>query len=120
MFIVVLDQATDDHREAVQAIVKAHANGWWHNFTDVWIVGGHEVTYWRDLIKPTLALSPARVLVMGLPDMGQRAWATAGLPQPMFKWLREAYSNKPPADHASPLNPFLPVRPSTKDDDIPF
>jgi hypothetical protein len=35
MFAIALNNATDAHREAVQAIVKAHADGWWHNITDL-------------------------------------------------------------------------------------
>lgn len=131
MHVIALNQATDAHREAVQAIVKVHATGgWWHNFADLWIVGGRDVIYWRDLIKPTLALSPAQVLVMRLPDDNARGWATAGVPEPKFRWLRAVYAKRlrdatartsPPV--AIPTQPTRKVRlnpPAASDDEIPF
>jgi hypothetical protein len=92
-FVIALGNASDAQREAVQAIVKAHADDWWHNLPDVWIVGGQSHTYWGDLIKPVLALSQARVLVLELPrDKNQRMFATRGkLPGDALDWLWKTY-----------------------------
>lgn len=106
-FLIALNKATDENREAVQAIVKVHATGWWHNFTDVWIVGGHNAPYWRDLIAPTLMNSTAEVLVLALPS-GGGSWATSKVKTANTKWLRETY-----------LPQEKPLFPGT-DDDIPF
>lgn len=106
-FLIALNKATDENREAVQAIVKVHADGWWHNFTDIWIVGGHSASYWRDLIAPTLMNSTAEVLVMALPLDGG-AWATSKVKTANTKWFNETY-----LPHGKPSWP-------TADDDIPF
>lgn len=97
MFLLYIHDATDDHREAVQAIVKEHANGWAHHLPDVWIAGGHDHTYWANLIKPVLALSDAGLLVVELPrDKGQRMFAARGKnPEKMLNWLWSTYHGKP-------------------------
>jgi hypothetical protein len=80
MYLIVTSQANDSQRNAVQAIVKEHANGWWHQLPDICIVGGHDHVYWRDLIKPVLLLSNASVIVFQLPDEKKhRMWAAAGV-----------------------------------------
>lgn len=92
-YVVALGNATDAQRQAVQAIVKAHANGWWHNLPDVWIVGGQTHSYWADLIKPVLATSAARVMVLELPrSLDHRMFATRGpLPPSSSTWLWKSY-----------------------------
>jgi hypothetical protein len=96
-FLLYVANGTDDHREAVQAIVKEHAQKWWHYFPDVWIVVGHSHKYWGDLVKPVLALSDAGFLALELPrDQAQRHWATRGkVPPGANKWLWESYFGQP-------------------------
>jgi hypothetical protein len=108
MHAITLDQATDAHREAVQAIVKAHSQAWWHHFADLWIVQGHDPTYWRDLIQPTLMNSTARLLVFTLPSVSGRGWAGASISMNVSKWLFDTYSGRPELALPAP------------EDDIPF
>jgi len=92
-FVVALGNASDAQRQAVQAIVKTHADGWWHNLPDVWIAGGHTHTYWADLIHPVLALSSARLTVLELPrSLDHRMFATRGsFPATSGDWLWKTY-----------------------------
>jgi len=116
MHIIVLQGGAPAHREAVQAIVKVHGEGWWHNLPDVWVVGGKTVTYWRDLITPTLRLSSATVLVLRLPDKGgPRNWAAGGKAanSKNMNWLRTSYSGLQPI-----VPKTLPAAPRPADDDI--
>jgi len=96
-FLIALGYASDAERAAVQAIVKAHANGWWHNLPDVWIAGGHEHAYWADLIKPVLGASNAQVVVLELPrDQAYRMFALRGPhPASSARWLWNSYHGKP-------------------------
>lgn len=89
LFVIILDQANDAEREAMQGIVKKHAEGWWHRFEDVWFVGGKTAAEWRDLAKPAIKAGPSAILVMRLPDK-PRAWSYYG-PQAKerLKWLKE-------------------------------
>lgn len=96
-YILYVGNGSDDHREAVQAIVKEHAIAWWHYYPDIWIVTGHSHTYWADLVKPVLALSNAGFLTLELPrDQSQRHWSMRGtIPPGATKWLWESYFGKP-------------------------
>lgn len=93
MFLLYLHDANDAHREAVQAIVKKHANGWAHHLPDLWIAGGHDHTYWADLVKPVLSLSDAGLLVLELPrEKSKRMFAVRGKnPSRMLDWLWSTY-----------------------------
>jgi hypothetical protein len=66
--VIVLNAATNDEREAVQAIVRVHARGWWHRFADAWIVGGYEPAFWKTLIKPVIPNGSSSVLILALPE----------------------------------------------------
>jgi hypothetical protein len=88
-FIIVLDRGTSEEREAIHALVKEHARGWWHRYTDLWIVVGLASTpEWRDVLKPAITRgSESSVMVFQLPESGIR-WAYFG-PHSMEKtaWL---------------------------------
>lgn len=109
--VIVLSTGTVAHQNAVHAIVKAHASQWWHQLPEVWIAEGRSATYWRDLIKPVLGLSPAQVLVLRLPDdANRRAWA-ATFAGPKTWWLHEAYRGRPAPKQVirkRPVRPRLP------------
>ncbi|HEU4462581.1 MAG TPA: hypothetical protein VFR75_08310 [Solirubrobacterales bacterium] len=96
MFLLYLHDASDEHREAVQEIVKTHATRWSHHLPDVWIAGGHDHKYWANLISPVLALSDAGLLVLKLPnEKGKRMFATRGNnPDRMLDWLWSTYHGK--------------------------
>lgn len=92
--LISLSEANDPQRNAVQTIVAAHSKTWWHELSDVWIVGDeHGVGYWVDLIVPVLSLSRAQVFVVGLPKNTEgRPWAGTGS-EDSFGWLRDQYSS---------------------------
>jgi hypothetical protein len=97
-FIISIGYATDAQRNAVQAKVKANAQGWWHHLPDLWIVGGHDHTYWAELIKPDVTGTTARLLVLELPASGEnnRMFAVRGqFNKNARKWLWETYYGKP-------------------------
>jgi hypothetical protein len=118
--LIALSAANNAQRNAVQAIVKAHSESWWHERPDLWIVEGHDPVYWRDLIKPVLGLSPATVSVLTLPSPGLRGWAMSNLPRAQSKWLFETYAGKPQPPPPAPA-PEIPVgKLPAADDDIPL
>jgi hypothetical protein len=91
-FLIALDRATNEERDAVHEIVKSHANGWWHMFADVWLVGGHSPEFWVDTIGPLIPFGPASILVFRIPDGASlpQDWHYFGIkPNERSKWLRE-------------------------------
>jgi hypothetical protein len=95
MCIIVLEKRSIAIREAVQAIVRKHANGWWHHFPDVWIAGGHTPIFWRDRIQPIAQGQNNGVLILLLPsEDGDRRWAYFGPEaEERLSWVRQNYSN---------------------------
>ncbi len=93
LYLIVLDHANVDQRNAVQAIVKVHSSAWWHQYADVWIAAGHTAAYWRDLITPVIRGPGTSVLVFKLPGSPGRAWAATG-PNSAERcdWLYEFYT----------------------------
>ncbi len=91
--LIALNEANDYQRDAVQAIVTAHTDLWWHEFTDVWIVAAFTPAYWRDLIKPVIANGRTAVLVVRLsPNDRAGKWASFGPDDSQrMSWFRENY-----------------------------
>lgn len=75
-FVVVVDRASDAQLQSVHQILKANASGWWHRFTNTWVVSSDDKTaaYWRDLLTPIVS-RPASVLVL---KVDQTSWAYRG------------------------------------------
>ncbi len=95
-FAVVLDRGSPEEREAIQAVVKEHANGWWHRFESFWVVGGHTASWWRDQLRPSIAAGPSTLLVMKLPADESRAWAAFGPNmEERFRWMHGTYTRNP-------------------------
>jgi hypothetical protein len=92
-FVIVVENVDDTQRVLIHEAVKEVAQDWWHQMGNVWIVQGlQRAGDWRDLLKPFVPLPPATLLVLRLPQMTQRSWATA------FRkgdnggvWLKEKY-----------------------------
>ena len=99
-FIVAFDQLSDDRREVAHALIKAKANGWWHNLPNVWIAGGHDAAFWRDELKPVIEGTGASMLVLHLPpDLRNRSWAFFGTKsEEKTRWLRQTYSGIDPGE----------------------
>lgn len=75
-FVILADRIGPEKREAIHEVVKQHSEGWWHHFTNVWIVRGHTAKFWRDAV---IGLgTPSSVLVLNLPAEKDRTWAYAG------------------------------------------
>lgn len=79
MFAIAINRATPLQREQVHGIVKQHANGWWHGFADLWIVGGKSAGEWRDLVGVIFPKSPSGVLVLKLDVKSRGTWASRAL-----------------------------------------
>jgi hypothetical protein len=108
MYLIALSQANDSQRDAIQAIVKAHADAWWHELPDIWVAGGQDAAYWTSLIKPVLLLSSAAVIVFKLPPKTERAVSWTRLSHEQTTWLWETYAEMP----QPPLVPKLPKVPT--------
>jgi hypothetical protein len=95
--MIVLDRATPEEREAVHALVKQHAKGWWHQFSDVWIAGGKTSREWRDILRGTIPGGTSSLLVIALPEEGRRQWSFRGpRVRRRTRWLHTTYSGKTP------------------------
>jgi|GEM_PF-2358631 len=95
--LIIFDQLSDERREVVHELVKAKADGWWHNMPNIWIVGGKTSEFWRDELHPVIAGTGASILVMRLPrDLAERRWAFQG-PNAKTKtdWLHGDYFGTP-------------------------
>ncbi len=88
-YAIIINRATPEQREQVHGIVKEHANGWWHHFADLWIVGGKTTTEWRDLVGVAVRLGPTGVLVLKIDVESAPTWAyRAHLPESASEWLQ--------------------------------
>ena len=69
MFAIIFDRATDEELTRAHEIIKARANGWWHHFANIWIVGGGlSAAAWRDAVGEAIRQGPSSsVLVLPLP-----------------------------------------------------
>jgi len=96
-FVILLGYASDEQRERVQALVKEHANGWWHHMPDAWIAGGNDHKFWGNTMAPVVAGTSARVLVLRLPDEeSERMFAQRGtVPRGSLDWLWKTYHGRP-------------------------
>jgi hypothetical protein len=90
LFVIIFDHLSEERREVVQELLRENWNNWWwHRFPDVWVVGGHNAIFWRDLVSPIIRGTKSSVLVLRIPEQGEDRWAgfgTAGL----FKWFNNA------------------------------
>lgn len=78
-FAIVFDDLSDERREVIQEIVKERTDSWWHNFPNVWVVAGSDAIAWRDAVRPVIKGTSASVLVLMVPDTGERPrWAGFG------------------------------------------
>ncbi len=93
-YIISVDQATSEQLNSVHEIIKQHANGWWHHFINVWIVGGGETAqFWRDQIKEAIKTGEASALVLKLPEsIDERNWSLFGVNSgKRGAWLHKNY-----------------------------
>ena len=93
LFVIAFSELSRERGEVVQELVKEKCNGWWwHNFPDLWIVGGGSADYWRDFFKPVIRGTASEVLVLRLADTGVE-WASMGLPS-RYQWLHDAFGTR--------------------------
>lgn len=92
-YAISVDRAQASELDRVHAVIKQHADGWWHRHANLWIAGGQTATEWRDLIKPHIQ-TPASVLVLKLPAEAARFWAFSGNDaSTKCKWFHENYKD---------------------------
>ncbi len=89
--MVAIDDATKDQQDAVTRYLKSENVGFWHYFSDLWLVteGGREWTA-ADLRSNLLEVVPGATLLV-MPIESGRKWAAYG-PKGTFKWLRETWT----------------------------
>jgi hypothetical protein len=89
--IIIVSGARLHEKEAVHEVIKEHANGWWHHFADVWIVGGQTTGYWIENLSPVVAEGPSRLLIMALPEnLGGRAYS-GYMTDDEAEWITDQY-----------------------------
>jgi hypothetical protein len=93
-YLILLDQATAEQIDAVHALMKENANGWWHHFSDAWIVFGKSSSEWRDIVSKCIEEGSASVLVIALPkDKASRSYAYYGTEvDKRIEWLKSNYN----------------------------
>lgn len=93
--VIILDRAKPAEREAVHEAIKENADTWWHQFTNVWIAGGHRVSFWTDLIRPLLPDGPSGLIVLHLPEDEKDRLYSAYMRNVdnRTKWLDENYTS---------------------------
>lgn len=91
--VIILDRPTAAERDAVHEMVKEKATGWWHHFSDAWIVSGESPSYWRDKVKALLSEPGSSVLVLALPrNKKERSWSLFGAnAKTKGEWLHQNY-----------------------------
>jgi hypothetical protein len=99
--LIVVDHGLPYELNAIQVLVAAKAESWWHQMTNVWIIDSLEsAVWWRDTLAELIRATPGRqpvpsLLVLDLPPLDtRRSWAYFG---PRSKaaqggWLNEYYA----------------------------
>lgn len=89
-YAIIANRISAAQREQIQGIVKANANGWWHAFADLWIVGGRTSAEWRDLVGVVITANPAGVMVLKIDTTTASHWAyKATMSEPNKDWLHK-------------------------------
>ncbi|MGB9185145.1 MAG: hypothetical protein WCB67_13870 [Solirubrobacteraceae bacterium] len=89
-YAIVADRITAAQREQIQGIVKANANGWWHAFADLWIVGGRTASEWRDLVGVAVPTVPSGVMVLKIDEVNTPRWSyKAAMSDANKEWLHK-------------------------------
>ena len=90
MYAIVANRISTAQREQIQGIVKANANGWWHGFDDLWIVGGRTASEWRDLVGVAVPSQPSGVIVLKIDKDNPPRWAyKAAMSDANRDWLHK-------------------------------
>lgn len=93
VLLIIGDEINNTQRNQIHAAVRSEAKTWWHEMPDVWMVKTDDsAVAWRDRLGVVVGIGGS-LLVLGLPDMGGRTWATRG--KIGLDWLRDHYGNSP-------------------------
>ena len=93
--VIILQGGTRNEREGVHEVIKEHANGWWHNFVDVWVAGGQASSFWSNVIVPELENGHAKLLVLDLPsNLNERSYG-GFMANDEAEWLDDEYLERP-------------------------
>lgn len=100
--IVLLDGIDETQRKLIHAQVKAHAEHWWHEMPDVWIIMSDESpAIWQQRLRVFVPTLPGFLLVFALPEGENRKWSGSGA-RNKWKWIHENYA-APGGQSARPL-----------------
>jgi hypothetical protein len=92
IFVVLTYRIDAEQREDIHALIKSNSRGWWHHFPDVWLVRGHNTSFWRGLIADIIMRRQgSAVLVFRLDNQSPTpAWSGEGKKE-MYDWLKTNY-----------------------------
>ncbi len=93
-FVIILQGIDNSQRTLIHELVKKHADDWWHELADVWVVKGGTAKEWRERLLPLVPLDPAILLVLALKTTPGGRWATHG-DEAFGVWLRRAEAADP-------------------------
>jgi len=93
-FVIVAEHIDNTQRSLIHEQVKKHAEDWWHQFEDVWVVKGDKnAGAWRDLLGPMVSLPHSSLLILKVKNTPGGRWATV-MPTSKSMWFREVLSGR--------------------------
>lgn len=103
--LILVDGLNNMQRNQIQAEVTSESTNWWHEFLDVWIVETDKpVVLWRNRLRVVVGIG-GELIVMGLPEVGKRSWATKMKPH-NTAWFGKHFTNKAKAEQPDDEPPF--------------
>lgn len=88
--MVLLNGIDETQRRLIHTQIKQHAQQWWHEMPDVWIILSDEsLSIWHTRLKVFVPSMPSNMMIFTLPDEG-RQWSAVGDPS-KWKWIKENY-----------------------------
>jgi hypothetical protein len=91
-FIMMVDDATAQQQDAVTKYLKTTDHGFWHYFSDCWLITDHSDTLTCDVLRDEVnRIMPGKTtLVVQMDNPTQ--WAGFGQTE-HFKWVNEVWNN---------------------------
>ena len=90
-FVVLVDDATVVQQNAVTTWLSTTKFGYWHHFTDMWLVVAYGTDTWNAALLRDRLLAEvpgATMMVMGVANAHD--WAGFGPPE-VFKWVNDTF-----------------------------
>jgi hypothetical protein len=91
-FILITDGLNETQDSLVREMFKEHAESWWHEMPGVWlIIGGGDVSIWRDRLLLLTSLPKSTFLFLELPRLGSRRWSGRQSSKSL-EWIYQNYA----------------------------